>query len=189
MRGGKPAQAPADAGRRSRAGGCLQVLGGRGALPRPAPLLCEVTATAGRGLRWSPGGGAWRRGRCPGAAVPWETGRGGAGAAGQGLRAGMEGDETEAEESFCADERVRFVGQRLAQLLRLRAEHWQRYVADEGTRRVLADFWAAPGPASLALRVPAPAAARQVSGATARGGECAGRGAGKGKGERGQVWI
>uniref|UniRef100_A0A7M4FBW4 Dynein axonemal heavy chain 11 n=1 Tax=Crocodylus porosus TaxID=8502 RepID=A0A7M4FBW4_CROPO len=68
----------------------------------------------------------------------------------------------EAEESFCGDERVRFMGQRLAQLLRLRTEQWQRYVADEGTRRVLADFWAAPGPATLALRFPAPAPARDV---------------------------
>ncbi|XP_020637559.3 dynein axonemal heavy chain 11 isoform X1 [Pogona vitticeps] len=63
-------------------------------------------------------------------------------------------DETVEEKSFAQDERVQFVGRRLAPLLRLKADQWEAFVEDEGPQKLLADFLEASQPSFLAFFLP-----------------------------------
>lgn len=74
----------------------------------------------------------------------------------------LELEEEEEEEaaarrarSFAQDARVRFLGDRLEQMLGLPAEKWRQHLESEDRRRVLAEFLESPSPACLVFGVAA----------------------------------
>ncbi|XP_066487525.1 dynein axonemal heavy chain 11 [Tiliqua scincoides] len=64
-----------------------------------------------------------------------------------------EDEETEREPSFSEDERVRFVGRRLAALLKLKEDQWSKFVEEEDNQRLLAGFLQSSEPAFLACHL------------------------------------
>ncbi|EMP26627.1 Dynein heavy chain 11, axonemal [Chelonia mydas] len=61
----------------------------------------------------------------------------------------MEEEEAAQEESFSEEERVQFVGHRLALLLKFQAEKWSKYLENEENQKILAEFLDKTEPAFL----------------------------------------
>ncbi|KAG8139083.1 hypothetical protein E2320_001864 [Naja naja] len=62
-----------------------------------------------------------------------------------------EEDETVQQKSFAEDERVQFVGLRLAHLLRLKEDKWSKFLEEEQNQKLVADFLESNHPAFLAF--------------------------------------
>ncbi|XP_070583565.1 dynein axonemal heavy chain 11 isoform X3 [Erythrolamprus reginae] len=64
-----------------------------------------------------------------------------------------EEDETVQEKSFAEDERVQFVGLRLAHLLRLKEDKWSKFLEEEPNQKLVTDFLESNRPAFLAFYI------------------------------------
>lgn len=62
-----------------------------------------------------------------------------------------EEDETVQEKSFAEDERVQFVGLRLAHLLRLKEDKWNEFLEEERNQKLVTDFLESNRPDFLAF--------------------------------------